>query len=403
MNSTLSQPAAPRVAVPPKAERPKRKVLHLIPSLAGGGAERFLRNLARTMAGTRWETVVLVIYVGKHEALAEELRGLGCVVHDLDEPALMNPRVWLGTWRTILAEKPDVVQTWMHHADFIGGVGSLLAGVRNVVWGIRAGVVWKNPEDSALKTRLFHTALGLASKFMPKRIIGNSETALGLHERMGYPRRKFVFIPNGIDAERFRDRPGQRNATRQELNIPEWAEVIGFVGRFHPLKELALFFQVVGELQRTRPDLHMVLCGGSENQLYPEARAAYEALPNPALVRFVPFCQEMERFYPAFDLLLMCSGNAEAFPNVILEAMACSTPVVATAGGDARSIVAGAGRVVEIGDRAGLIAACRESLAMVPAQRLAQVQRARTRAETEYTLERAAERFIEVYEEVVST
>jgi len=86
-----------------------------------------------------------------------------------------------------------------------------------------------------------------------------------------------------------------------------------------------------------------------------------------------------------------------------LEAMACGVPVVTTAAGDARAIVADAGRVVELHDRQGMVHAWLETLSLPPADREAQVRRGRTRAEQEYTMERAAQRFIEVYEEVAAS
>ena len=377
-----------------------RKVLHVIPALAGGGAERALRNLARTMAGTHWQSTIVVFRIGDHKALAEELRSLGCVIHDLNEPALMNPRVWYKTWRLMMKERPDVVQTWMHHADFIGGVAAWMAGITRVVWGIRAGVIWKNPEDSVFKTALFHGALRCASWFMPCRIVGNSDTALRLHEQMGYPRHKFTFIPNGIDADRFSPSPEHRKQLRTTLEIPDSARVIGFVGRFHPLKELERAFTICGALQRDNPNVYLIMCGGEESKLYPEARDAFQTMPLTKQVRFLAFQGEMEKVYPAFDVLLMCSGNAEAFPNVLLEAMACGVPVVATAGGDARAIVGNAGKVVEIGDNEALLNACRQTLQLSDAARELQLLRARERAVNEYTLQKAAERFIEVYEEV---
>jgi glycosyltransferase involved in cell wall biosynthesis len=355
------------------------------------------------MQHSSWQTVIVVMRVGEHRALADELSALGCVVHDLNVAALMNPRAWIGTWQMIRRECPDVVQTWMHHADFIGGLAAWLAGVKNVIWGVRAGVVWRNPKDSETKTHLFHQALVWASRLLPAKIIGNSQTALKLHAQMGYPSSKFVCIPNGIDATRFCPSSEHRTEGRKSLGIPEHVPVIGFVARFHPLKELERLFQVVGQLQLEHEELRLVLCGGDASKLYPAAKAAFEAIPDPERVSFLPFRQEMEEVYPLFDMLLMCSGDAEAFPNVLLEAMACGVPVVATAGGDARLIVGDTGRVVDIGDNAALLRACEETLALTTEQRAEQTQRARTRAVMEFTLERAASRFVEVYEEVAGS
>lgn len=390
-----------RDASPPQALASSRKVLHLIPALAGGGAERFLRNLVRTMHGTRWQSVVVVIRVGDHTVLAEELRAQGCIVYDLNEPALLNPGVWTGVWKLIRKEQPDVVQTWMHHADFIGGVAAWLAGVRNVVWGVRASVVWRNPKDGGFKTWLFHQALKWSSRLLPRRIIGNSQVALAAHEEMGFPPRKFVWIPNGIDAERFSPRPDVGMETRRALALPPQAPVAGFVGRFHPIKDMALFFNVAARVQTVVPDLHLVICGGGKPDLYPEAREALLRLPHPDQVHFVPFTQETERLYPAFSLLALTS-TSEAFPNVVMEAMACGVPVVSTAAGDARLMIGDAGRVVNIGDADAMTQAWLDTLAMPSNERAAQVQRGRERASQEFTMGRAAERFIKVYEEVLA-
>lgn len=392
---------ATRDASPAMARAASRTVLHLIPALAGGGAERFLRNLVRTMRGSRWRSVVVVIRVGEHQDIAKELRSQGCTVHDLNEPALMNPRVWTGVWRLICEEQPDVVQTWMHHADFIGGVAAWFAGVRKVVWGVRASVVWRNATDSERKTRMFHQALKWSSRLLPARIIGNSQMALHAHEDMGYPAHKFVWIPNGIDAARFTIRPEAGVETRRELSLPTQAPVVGFVGRFHPQKDMALFFKVAATVQETVPDLHLVMCGGRQGDLYPEAAAAFARLKYPQQVRFVPFTQETERLYPAFTFLALTSAT-EAFPNVVLEAMACGVPVVSTAAGDARAIVGDAGRVVDLGDEKAMTKAWLDTLTMSEAQRSAQIQLGRERAVNDYTMERAAQRFIDVYEEVAA-
>lgn len=379
----------------------RRKVLHFIGGVAGGGAENFMRLLVNAMRDTAWQTVVVVVRVHPHEAIAEQLRAAGATVYDLNERALSKPSVWLATRRLIAAEKPDVVQTWTHHADFIGSVAAFSAGVTNVVWGVRATEVFRNPGDSDLKMRLFHLALRCASKLMPRRIISNSTTAMTVHRGMGYPKKKFICIPNGVNAERFAPNQAVGEATRAELGIPSCAPVIGFTGRFHEIKDLVTLLKAARTVQLQREDVHFVLVGGRLEELYPGARAAFQMLPHPEHVHFVPFGFATEKYYPAFTLFTLTS-RSEAFPNVVLEAMATGLPCVTTDAGDCATMLRDLGKVVPVGDANALAHAWLATLDMPASKRAALAVCSRERAVQNYSVERAARSFIEVYESLLA-
>ncbi len=389
------------VGAPATAPLRRHKVLHFIPRIGGGGAENFLRSLVAAMRDSPWQNVIITVRVHPHEAFAADLEALGCVVHDLNASALLKPSVWTAVRRLIRLEDPDVVQTWMHHADFLGGMAAWSAGCHNIVWGVRATAVHRNPEDSALKTVLFRLALGVSAKFLPRKIIANSTAAIAVHEAMGYPPDRFVWVPNGVNAGRFAPRPEVATKTRNALQLPAEAPVIGFAGRFHPVKDLALFFDAAAMLQTQRPDVHFVLVGGTEGALYPEARSAFEKLPHPGQVRFVPFAPAMEQYYPAFTVFTLCS-ESEAFPNVLLEAMACGVPCAATAAGDCAAMLDGLGPVVPVHDRQALLEAWLHLLSLTEAERAALGARGRERALQDYSMERAARRFQEVYEALLA-
>lgn len=382
-----------------RAPLPTKKVLHFITGIGGGGAENFLRSLVANMQGSRWQNVIVVVRVHPHEAFADELRAMGCVVHDLNATALLKPGVWLAVRRIIAEERPDVVQTWMHHADFMGGLAAYAAGVRRVVWGVRATEVHRNPGDGALKTWLFHQALRWSAKLLPTKIIANSTVAINVHEAMGYPRAKMVWVPNGVNAQRFAPNQAMGTETRALLGIPAGAPVVGFVGRFHPVKDLPCFFKAAAIVQEQLANMHCVLVGGREDELYPEARACYEALPHRDQVRFVPFGSATERYYPAFDVFTLCSSS-EAFPNVVLEAMATGVPCVTTAAGDCAAMLRDLGVVVPCGDAKALAAGWQKMLAFSADERAALASKSRARALADYSMERAAQQFIDVYEEV---
>lgn len=373
------------------------KVLHFITGIGGGGAENFLRQIIGAMRNSGWQPVVLAVKVHPHEAFAQQLRAAGCVVHDLNESALLKPRVWLAVRRIIAQERPDVVQTWMHHPDFIGSVAALFAGNPKVVWGIRATDVHRNPGDSDLKAKLFQIALGWSSKMLPDKIIANSTVAMEAHVAMGYPRDKMVWIPNGVDAQRFAPNAAAGLSTREALNIPAGAPVVGFVGRFHPVKDLACFFRAAKQVQTVRSDVHFVLVGGEEADLNAEAQAAFVQLPQPQKVHWMPFGPATERCYPAFDVFTLCS-KSEAFPNVVLEAMACGVPCVTTQAGDCAAMLEDLGIVVPVADDRALADGWLAMLNLNPEARGALSLRSRERAVTRHSMERAAEQFTTVYD-----
>ena len=374
----------------------QRKVLHFITRIGGGGAENFLRGLAAAMRDSPWRTVIVAVKVTPHEAFAGELRALGCVVHDLDSQALLRPGVWTALRSVIVQERPDVVQTWMHHADLIGGLAAWSAGYHNVVWGVRAMEMHRNPGDSPLKTSLFIKALGWTARWLPRTIITNSKGAIPVHEAMGYPSAKFVWIPNGVNSTRFALRPDVGLQTRAELGLPAGAPVVGFVGRFHRVKGMDLMLKTAALAQARRPGLHLVLVGGTKEDLYPAAAEAFATLPHPEQVRFVPFATATERLYPAFSVFSLCS-ESEAFPNVVLEAMACGVPCATTDAGDCQAMLKDLGEVVMDRDPQTMAAAWERLLSLSPADRESLVARSRERAANEYSMARAAERFEAVY------
>src|SRR5690625_2015373 len=111
------------------------RVVHIISGLGQGGAETVLHRLV-TAPGQHTEHIV--ISMGDEGVFGPRLRSAGIPVHTL---GMGGPVAALkGLWRLhglLRCLVPDVVQTWMYHADLIGGVLARLAGIRAVSWGIR--------------------------------------------------------------------------------------------------------------------------------------------------------------------------------------------------------------------------------------------------------------------------
>ncbi len=379
-----------------------KRVLHFIPRIGGGGAENFLLRLMASIQPPGWKHVILTPDVGPFAERAEKLRSLGCQVIDLKEPRLMSARLWWKTWRVMREQRPAIVQTWMHHADLIGGLAAKAAGIKHLVWGVRASEVHRNPKDSRLKTKLFHSALWWTSGLVPSAIITNSAQAREAHVKLGYTAENWFHIPNGVCAERFRPRTSSRRALRQRLEIPESAQVIGFTGRFHEVKDLVTFFRAARCLRLQRTDVHFLLVGGTVADLYPEALAAYQELPQSAQVHFMPFASEPEGVYPAMGVFTLCS-RSEAFPNVVLEALACGLPAVTTDAGDCAAMLGDLGIVVPCQDSRRLSEGWEKMLSMSPGGKNHLSAACREHVRETYSVARAAQQFLQLYEQLVAS
>lgn len=157
-------------------------------------------------------------------------------------------------------------------------------------------------------------------------------------------------IPNGCDAAIFH--PADRAEARQALDLPADAEVVTYVGRLVPEKGLRELLVAAGQLRASRPRLQLVLVGEGPMHAELAALAAAGDLP----VRFAGTRPpaEVARWMCASDLVTLPSYS-EGHPNVLVEALACGRPVVATpVGGIPEVVDAASGVLVPARDPAAL-------------------------------------------------
>ncbi len=194
------------------------KVLHLITTLSIGGAEMMLYKLLSCLDRQTFASeVVSLTDIGP---VGEKMQHLGVPVRALGmHRGRPNP---MGLWRLtrwLRQDPPHVLQTWMYHADLIGGLAAKLAGNIKVMWGIRHS----NLAPAVNKRGTIWTALTCArlSHWLPARIVCCSETSRQLHVELGYAGDKMIVIPNGFDLDIFRPDSAARQTVRRELNIPQ--------------------------------------------------------------------------------------------------------------------------------------------------------------------------------------
>ena len=369
------------------------KVMHVITTLGPAGAETMLCRLASAMDETRFENEIVSL-TGVLD-LADRMQAIGVRVRSLDmKKGIPNPLLVARLARWIRESKPDIIHTWMYHANLVGALAARAAGGVPVVWGIHHNVL--DPRHDKRRTILVNRACALLSRKFASRIVCCSEASLGFHKKLGYDAQKLDVIPNGFDLEQIKPDPTARASVCAELGVPEDAPLIGIAARFHPLKDHRNFLWAAARLHEHIPEAHFVLCGLNVTWQNAQLAEWIDAAGIREQCHLLGVRQDMSRLFAAMDIATTASLS-EAFPVVIGEAMACGSPCVVTDVGDSRLIVGETGVVVAPGDPGGLADGWRKLLEAGPEVRRHLGMAARRRVQQHFALSTIVERYQATY------
>jgi glycosyltransferase involved in cell wall biosynthesis len=322
------------------------QVLHIITDFNDGGAQAVLyRFIMADKKNTH--QVISLMSIGWY---GERVAKLGIPVHALDMPkSKLTRHGVIKLYRLIREINPDAIQTWMYHSDLLGSAIARLAGHKTIVWGIHNSDL--DPAQTAFSTRAIVRVCASISGLIPRKIISCSEEGVRVHSALGYQLQKIVTIPNGYDVSEFAPNLADRQNLRQQWQIPDGTTLFGMVARWNPQKDHANLIAALAHLQtQTQSPWHCVLIGsnlGTDNQTLVELIDRYQLSDR---VTLLGIRADIPAAMNALDIHVLSSAYGEAFPNVVAEAMACQTPCIVTAVGDAALIVGDTGWVVPPSD-----------------------------------------------------
>jgi len=368
----------------------------LISSFNVGGAEMMLYRLLSRMDRTRFTAQVISMNGFDLGPLSEIFQTLGLPLRSLGmRPGRPNPLSLLQLVQWLREDRPDVISTWMYHADLLGGLAAKLAGGIPVAWGVRHCNLSR--ESNKWLTLQTVKACARMSGWLPAKIICNSEASRKAHAAVGYANEKMLVIPNGSDLATFKVDPAARESIRKELDIPAEAPLIGLVGRFHPQKDHRNFVQAAALLHRDRPDVHFLLCGDDVTWDNPQLARWIQEAGISGRCRLLGHRDDTPRLMAALDIAAS-SSIGESFANVIVEAMSCGVACVVTDVGDSALIVGQVGRVVPPKNPAALSSAWREVIELGQDGRTQLGAAARTRVTEHFDLPNIVTRYQNLYQ-----
>jgi len=316
-------------------------IVFIIRSLNYGGAERQLVNLAKDLNREKFNPTILTFYSGP---LEQELKEANV------------PTIWLekkGRWdvfgflfrlyRQLAALKPDVIHGYLTVQNILTiFLKPVFPGVR-MVFGVRASNMDLSRYDWL--TRLMDSLESFLSRYADLVIV-NSKAGFTYSLGQGFPEKKMILIPNGIDTERFKPDKAGGLRVRNEWGIQEGTVLIGLVGRLDPMKDHPTFLKAASLLVKKMKPVHFVCLGTGPAAYRNEIVALGNELGLSDHISWMDPRSDMPSVYNGFDIVSSSSCFGEGFPNVIGEAMACGVPCVVTDVGDSSRVVGNTGIVV---------------------------------------------------------
>lgn len=289
---------------------PSLRVLHVVHSLGTGGTECVLVRVANRLSERGFDFHVCCL--GEAGELVASMPRPD-QVHALCRSDGWSLRTVAGLRRVFRHVAPDVIHT--HN------IGPLLYAAPASRWGLRWPILHGEHAQMGPRVGTRYAWLSRLLYTACRRVHTVSENQLADLRSLGFAsQRRSLAVANGVDLELFR--PGA-SSVAEELALPAGSRLLGVVGRLIASKHHVRLVQGLAQLPA---DVHLVVIGDGEVRSQILAEAGQLGCAD--RVHLMGTRSDMVRFYQAMDLLVV-SSDSEGLSNVILEAMACATPVVA--------------------------------------------------------------------------
>ncbi|HSL97680.1 MAG TPA: glycosyltransferase [Candidatus Deferrimicrobiaceae bacterium] len=339
MTTTLSSPMPPAslavdpcfepvVRLPLPGSRDRIRVVELLATGSSGGAQEHVYNLATRIDRDRYDVSVLSLSGGPGARRIERAGVPVCVLDDMTDEAAIE-----AVAAHLAANRADVVHNHMYRAEVVGTQAAWRLAAAGRPRPFVVGTVHSSrirPDvDRALVRRLTPRMDHLVA--VSRAIVRKIED----EGRFGAP---VSLIYNGVDLQRYADQEACCTL-HEEYSIPAGAALVGVVARLEPEKGISTLLEAWPLVLEAAPDSHLLIVGeGSlRDVLEAQARAlrlvpSIDAPERPARVTFTGRRDDVPAVTAALDVAVLPS-HREAQGLSVLEAMALSRPVVATAVG----------------------------------------------------------------------
>lgn len=340
------------------------KIIHIISSLEKGGAEGNLYRLCQFQKKKYKNkidiTIITLIKNGYYEV---ELKKKNIKIFTLG----LNKKIKFFYFlkkifilrKFIKSQNPDIIQSWMYHSNFI----TLFIHQKfynRIFWNIRHSKL--NIKISKKITIFISLICGLISKIVPSKIIYCSEESINFHENYHfYAKNKTRLIDNGYCEKSYYPSKPLRLNFRKKNKLKKTDIIFGFAGRYAKQKNISSLLFAFSKIVKNYNNIYLFMAGKDINSSNQELNKLAFDLKIKNKVIFLDEQKNLLEFYNGIDLLILTSLS-ESFPNVVAEAMLCSTPVLSSDVGCSKEIIEDSGFLVNGNDHQSIVKSLNESL-----------------------------------------
>lgn len=292
------------------------KIAFIAGTLGQGGAERQLYYTLQVLAAAGCRPLLLALTEGEY--WQKPIEQLGIEVIPVGRTH--NRFARLVTIRNVLRARPvEIIQSQHFYTNLYAALAARSLQ-RTEIGAVR--------NDAYSEVQASGPILGRLSLLYPRRLVANSAQAVENACRIGARSSRLHLLPNVVDCREFSPNPARQPGPLRLLAA----------GRMVPQKRLERYISLLARLRQADGiEVKGILAGDGPERPVLEALAASLGLDQQTL-QFVGKCENMTGLYQQADLLVLPSQH-EGTPNVVLEAMACGIPVVASAVGGVPDLI----------------------------------------------------------------
>jgi glycosyltransferase involved in cell wall biosynthesis len=294
----------------------KKKILHLITGLEYGGAEMMLLKILPPLNDEFEHSVVCIRGRGP---IGKKLTAAGISVSYLDLRHPLDWRIIPRFHALVKSVQPDLLVTYLIHADLFGRVFGRLFGVKKIYCSVRVKLI----QPIYLPLLVLD---GLTGWFIDGYHFNSSSVASLYQKYFFVPSRKITLIPNGLDLRRFIPNNTQRQEMRAALTLSD-KFVIGCNARLEKQKGVSYLLEAFAVINIRHPETRLIIIndGNEKSRLIEQA----QAMGMSEKIQFLGRRDDVPELLNAMDLFVFPT-LFEGMANALMEAMAVGLPIITT-------------------------------------------------------------------------